>query len=173
MAWNKTIEEFIRESNAIEGVYGEEQFEDAKQAWKTLEQHTFISPHLIKEIHGILMQNRGAWSEPDFMKKYISKFRDCPVYIGGHEAMNSDLIPEAIQNWCYHMNTSKEKDEVKSKELHVEYESIHPFIDGNGRTGRMFMNWWRLQRGMGVLVIHADWPDQEGEQANYYKWFKQ
>ncbi len=54
-----------------------------------------------------------------------------------------------------------------SKMLHVEYERIHPFVDGNGRTGRMFMNWWRMKNGLPVLVIH------EGEeQMDYYQWFK-
>lgn len=52
------------------------------------------------------------------------------------------------------------------KNHHVEYEIIHPFVDGNGRTGRMFMNWERLKGGLPILVIH------EGEeQQEYYKWF--
>jgi Fic family protein len=57
------------------------------------------------------------------------------------------------------------KDQV-SKVLHVQYEKIHPFVDGNGRTGRIFMNWWRINNGLPILVIH------EGkEQWEYYKWF--
>lgn len=172
MAWNKQIEEFIRESNAIEGVYGEDQFEDAKKAWKYLCQHEYMSPELVRSVHDILMEGDGAWSEPNLKRKYRALFRDCPVYVGRHEAMKAEMIGPAIQEWCYRMNTSKEKNEDTSKELHVEYESIHPFVDGNGRTGRMFMNWWRLKVGLPVLVIHADWPDQDGEQAKYYQWFK-
>jgi len=55
--------------------------------------------------------------------------------------------------------------EVLSKKLHVHYEAIHPFIDGNGRTGRMFMNYWRVKVGLPILVI------KELERHEYYEWF--
>jgi len=58
------------------------------------------------------------------------------------------------------------KDEC-TKQCHVLFEKIHPFIDGNGRTGRMVYNWHRLKLGLPIHIIH------EGkEQFKYYKWFK-
>ena len=42
---------------------------------------------------------------------------------------------------------------------------VHPFIDGNGRTGRIFMNWWRVKNGLPILVI------KETARQEYYKWF--
>ena len=54
-----------------------------------------------------------------------------------------------------------------AKASHIAYERIHPFIDGNGRTGRMFMNWQRLKAGLPILVI------KEKEKQEYYKWFNE
>jgi len=53
-------------------------------------------------------------------------------------------------------------DEIER--IHVEFENIHPFEDGNGRVGRILMNLQRIFSGMSVLIIH------EGtEQQEYYK----
>ena len=71
-----------------------------------------------------------------------------------------------LQNWVF--ETMRAHPKVDSIDLHVKYEKIHPFADGNGRTGRMFMNWTRLKRNNEpLLIIH------EGEeQREYYGWFK-
>ncbi len=70
------------------------------------------------------------------------------------------------------MNEGKRCEDINcqeewSQQLHVSYEKIHPFVDGNGRTGRMFMNWWRLTNGLPLLIIH-----EGDEQYNYYQWFQ-
>ena len=71
------------------------------------------------------------------------------------------------QDWCRIRDNGGDNFEYISKTLHVKYEKIHPFVDGNGRTGRIFMNWWRIKNNLPILVIH------EGkEQMDYYKWFK-
>lgn len=152
-------EEFIRESNAIEGVYNEDSFTQAMYAWEYLKTKKELTPHVIKKTHKILMLNQSL--QPD-QKGY---FRKCPVYIGGREAFRWELIQTAIEHWCEYIVSSH--NEMAIQEDHVRYEKIHPFIDGNGRTGRMFMNWQRLKAGLPILVIH------EGkEQMEYYRWFK-
>jgi hypothetical protein len=121
------------------------------------------------------MTNKPAWSDSKLLTKYRGVLRDCPVYVGGKEAMKADMLNHALLEWCRAMNKViadtpliSPRKEKTSRDLHVSYEKIHPFVDGNGRTGRMLMNWWRVREGLPLLVIH------EGkEQREYYKWFKQ
>ena len=159
--------EFLKESNAIEGVYDEASLIQAQCAWVYLLGESEITPHVVKHCHAILMANQNLLP---FEK---GEFRTVKVYIGGRSGMNWNSIPYAIDEWCASMNTKQAEentDEGKerySKIDHIEYEKIHPFVDGNGRTGRMFMNWWRIKNGLPVLVIH-----EGDEQMEYYKWFK-
>lgn len=164
---------FLLESNKIERVYDEKSYKLATEAWKYLKKVKILTLDEIQQVHSILMENDGAWSEPWLKDKHRGKFRDCPVYIGGHEAIHPYLIMNSLQEWCDDMNMlvkeslAEHDKELRSKDLHVEYERIHPFVDGNGRTGRMFMNWWNLRNNIPVIVIH------EGEeQYDYYKWFE-
>ena len=56
---------------------------------------------------------------------------------------------------------------VYIKKLHVDFEKIHPFADGNGRVGRILMNVQMINSGLPLITIH------EGiEQQEYYRWFK-
>lgn len=156
------IHEFLRESNAIEREYDEESFDDSIRAWNFLMNRTEMNPFLVMQVHELLMDTRPL------ERKYKGQLRDIPVYIGGKEAMKSNLIPAALEEWCLDMNDNAGPDEEHSKWLHVKYEAIHPFVDGNGRTGRLFMNWWRLRNNLPILIIH------EGEeQMEYYKWFRE
>lgn len=161
---NKITKEFLRESNAIEGVYDYKSLDQAQFAWEYLMTEKEINPHVVLKTHKILMLHQPL--QPD-EKGY---FRRCPVYIGGREAMRWEKVRLAIEYWCEDMNMGFLENtdmEQFSKDLHIKYEKIHPFVDGNGRTGRMFMNYWRLKNGLPLLIIH------EGkEQMEYYKWFR-
>lgn len=159
------IREFLDESNRIERVYDIDSLEQAVVAWDYLMTQTVMSPGVILKTHKILMLNQKG-----LMPNEKGYFRKIPVYIGRHEAMNALKIEDAITEFCRISNLpTKGVDDMEnmSKQLHIFYENIHPFVDGNGRTGRMFMNWYRLKNNMPLLVIH------EGEeQMDYYKWFK-
>lgn len=156
------IEEFLRHSNYIEGEYDEDSYTQARIAWDWLIKQKKMTPSVVLKTHKLLMLHQNLY---DYERGY---FRNVAVYIGGHAAMNAIRVPEMIEKWCEEMNWEVPLDRLDhfSQRLHVQYEHIHPFVDGNGRTGRMFMNWWRIKNGLPVLVIH------EGEeQMAYYKWF--
>ena len=162
------IIEFLDHSNRIEGVHDDRSLHDAIEAWLHLSKLEKLSRPQVCKVHRMLMRNQAlAMSEK-------GAYRIIPVYIGRHEAMKAALIPIAMKEWMTAMNQfpnrpkiSTEEKEHRSKVLHVKYEKIHPFVDGNGRTGRMFMNWWRIRNGLPILIIH------EGEeQMEYYKWFQ-
>lgn len=155
-----TLIEFLKESNAIEGVYDDQSLTDALQAWNYLMTRDVMTLSVIKETHRILMQHQPI------LPADKGNFRIEPVFVGGRSCAHWGLIPILILNkFCF--QTMRFSPPPDWKELHITYERIHPFIDGNGRTGRMFMNWTRLKRcELPILVIH------EGEeQKEYYTWF--
>lgn len=162
------IKEFIAESNAIEGVKDLVSFQQACYAWEYLMSEKKIDQHVVLKTHKILMLKQAL--QPD-EKGY---YRHCEVRIGGRLGLTYKEVPDAVKVWCTQMNLfpnrrglSIEEKDARSKNLHVAYERIHPFVDGNGRTGRMFMNWWRLRNNLPILIIH-----EGDEQMEYYQWFK-
>ncbi len=156
----KTVE-FLQQSNAIERVYDEDSLKKAIGAWEYLLNFAKITPVIIKKTHEILM------AEQPLREGEKGRFRKEAVFIGNKEGIPWPLIPSAMEQWCDVVNANVQAKIGDSyKFLHVSYEKIHPFVDGNGRTGRMFMNWQRLKSGLPILIIH------EGvEQLEYYQWF--
>ena len=163
------IDDFLRESNAIEGVYDDGSLKQARRAWNNLLKYDQLTEGALLKTHKILMLNQPL--TPD-AKGY---FRRVPVFIGGREGLEVSLIAQSIKQWLLNANdiivNGKNEDrgflERMIKKHHVVYELIHPFVDGNGRTGRIFMNWQRIRLGFPILVIRAG-----EEQQEYYKWFK-
>lgn len=155
------IIEFLRESNAIEGVYDDESLAQAEVAWKYLIGQKKMTTGVVLKTHKILMLNQKGLRPNE--RGY---FRTVPVWVGRRTTLKPILVPGSIEMWCRQMNKPPELED-DWQALHVEYERIHPFIDGNGRTGRMFMNWYRLKNGMPILVVYAD------ERWDYYRWFEE
>lgn len=170
--------EFLKQSNWIEQEYSDIALEDAISAWEYTKGLKTITFDDIMKIH-FLMQQR---LRPDIS----GSLRGCDVYIGGKRKMfiSSALLKDDITNFTNKImghivilsGIDREESNLRegtSKKDHVIFEGIHPFEDGNGRVGRIIYNWERLQMGLKIHVINADWPDQNGDQANYYKWFKE
>jgi Fic family protein len=167
---DKNVLYFLEESNHIEGVYDADSLNQAVYAWQYLMECKKLTRTTICKTHKILMLHQPLLpSERGYL-------RQVDVLVGGQIKRKWREIPEVLDIWVKDMNeTIKEVKnkgiyplltEELSKKLHVQYEDIHPFIDGNGRTGRMFMNWWRLQCGLPLMII------AEQDRREYYSWFK-
>lgn len=157
--------DFLQHSNYIEGVADGESLDNAVKAWKYILTQDKLTPENVQKTHDILMKNHLEGDE-------LGKWRTCSVYIGTEEKKKWYALPALMENWCKQANGTVNL-EVPPVSLwgyiqgdHVQYEDIHPFIDGNGRTGRIFMNWQRVKAGLPVFVI------REEERFDYYKWFK-
>lgn len=157
------VKQFLKESNAIEGVYDSESLDCATRAWNFLIKQEELTEEIVLRTHRLLMT--GQTLTPD----EIGYYRMVAVYIGGKEAIHYSEIKPAMDVWLKNVKASTQlpgRDGIFIEVDHIRYEKIHPFIDGNGRTGRMFMNWQRVKAGLPVLVI------KESEKQDYYRWFQ-
>lgn len=100
-----------------------------------------VTPETILAIHAALLQ--GA--EPD----HAGTWRDQQVWIGSspispHDAdfvpPHADRVPELIDDLCAFGRRADVPPLVQAAVLHAQFETIHPFIDGNGRTGRVLVH---------------------------------
>ncbi|MDR1695998.1 MAG: Fic family protein [Endomicrobium sp.] len=96
----------------------------------------------IKELHSKLMV--GARSTHH---AYPGEFRSTQNWIGGTRPDNARFVPPPVSEMVSAMNDFEnfihdDKDFmplIKAALLHAQFETIHPFVDGNGRTGRMIV----------------------------------
>lgn len=101
-----------------------------------------LSNRLFCEMHGILLsRGRGADKQP-------GEFRRSQNWIGGTRPGNSqfvppppDRVPECMALLERFVNDEPRTAErlVKAAMAHVQFETIHPFLDGNGRVGRLLV----------------------------------
>ena len=119
-----------------------------------LENNT-IDIYMIKEINKILL-NRLNHNAGNFKTGYN--------YIRGadFETASPSETPYKINEWFENMNfqlKSFNSDDEKLKiilEYHIKFERIHPFSDGNGRTGRLIMLALMLENNLTPFVITVE-----------------
>lgn len=111
-----------------------------------------ICNRLIKETHKVLMQNvRGEEKNP-------GEFRRSQNWIGpaGSTLKNACYIPpnpddmlEAMSDLEKFINHEGELEPlIKTALIHYQFETIHPFLDGNGRIGRLLINLFLMEKGL-------------------------
>lgn len=109
-----------------------------------------LSQQILKTAHGILMSGvRGQGKSPGAyraMQNWIGP-KGCAI----EEASFIPIAPEHLQtgmdDWERYLNDMDEFDAlVQLAILHVEFEALHPFMDGNGRLGRMLIPLFLYQR---------------------------
>ena len=109
-----------------------------------------LSLRLIREMHARLMDgNRGGNKNP-------GEFRRSQNWIGGSRPGNAMFVPPPISelDGCLsafeafiHDETSGLPPLLKAGLLHVQFETIHPFLDGNGRIGRLLITLYLCSKG--------------------------
>ena len=101
-----------------------------------------LSGRLLRELHSILLaQGRGSDKQP-------GSFRSTQNWIGGTRPGNALFVPPPPEELAacmadlerfVHDQPTKTPTLVKAALAHVQFETIHPFLDGNGRLGRMLI----------------------------------
>jgi Fic family protein len=99
-----------------------------------------LSLRLLKEIHGILLSGgRGKKQSP-------GEFRRSQNWIGGTRPGNALFVPppvdclaECLGNFENFLHDDRLPTLIKAGIAHFQFETIHPFLDGNGRLGRLLI----------------------------------
>jgi len=107
-----------------------------------------LSLRLIKEIHKILLEGvRGEGREP-------GEFRKSQNWIGGTTIQRASFVPTPPQEIIASLDNFEKFLHDKSLMpillkiglLHAQFENIHPFLDGNGRIGRLLITFYLCQQ---------------------------
>lgn len=124
-----------------------------KAIWQATEllQKLPLCERVIREAHKVLLHNvRGHNKAPGEYRKFqnwigvdgtvIEKARFVPI--------SPERLPDGMKEWEKYIHRQEPDKLVQLAILHAEFEALHPFLDGNGRIGRMFVPLFLYKMGL-------------------------
>jgi cell filamentation protein, protein adenylyltransferase len=122
---------------------------------------------LFNEVHGVLMRHADARLLP-------GQFRDCLVVLG-RDLATARFVPPPhyevaglVDNLQHYLEHEREAALIKLAIAHYQFETIHPYRDGNGRIGRMMISLWlQQQRILTAPVLYISAYFERQRQAYY------
>lgn len=133
----------------LEAINHQDAIEYVKQL---IDKNSQIDERTILSIHNLILRGIN--------KEYAGKYRNVQVMIKGskHLPPQAYLVPKQMEDlllW-YYQNKSNMHPVVLAAEMHQRLVTIHPFIDGNGRTSRLLMNLILLKNGFVIANLKGD-----------------
>lgn len=137
LTFDPRLPEFVRESNHIEGI----------EDWETAGEI---------QAHEFLLRARNLTTE--IIETFVSEIANASlrekhgmdVMVGSHlPPKGGPWIREALAQLLHLVN----EGEHTPYEVHVKYEALHPFMDGNGRSGRAIWAWQMRRDGLDPFAL--------------------
>jgi len=133
-----------------------------------------ITPDLIREFHKMISKNLG-----EHIDAMPGKFREDNRIVGTYRPPEYKYVPELTEKLCswirkefhFDQNQSFATAVVQAIVTHVYIEWIHPFGDGNGRTGRLIEFYVLLRAGLPGIVSHILSNFYNKTRSEYYRQF--
>lgn len=122
-----------------------------------------FSETIIKQIHTLVLMDRS---------EDRGIYRRIPVRIMGayHTPPDPIMVPEMMEKLVGEFAKKKMHPIESAALFHLKFEGIHPFVDGNGRTGRLILNLFLMQNGYPPInVKFADRKRYYDAFDNYYR----
>lgn len=110
-----------------------------------------ISLRFARELHKVLMTGARATHHA-----YPGEFRISQNWVGGSKPSNARFVPPPVDEMKNALSDLEKfiysndliLDIIKAGIIHAQFEAIHPFTDGNGRTGRMLITFYLWKSGL-------------------------
>ena len=111
-----------------------------------VKEQVILSESIIKQIHYLVLADK---------KDDRGIYRRVPIRImdAKHESVQPYLIQPKMERLLEDYRNSTEHIIPRLARFHIEFERIHPFIDGNGRTGRLLVNLELMKAGFPPIDI--------------------
>lgn len=153
---DKHLIKFIEHSNKIEGINDPREVPFSIIAWNDLIRLDRLFVGDILNVHKNIMMNL----RPDI----AGKIRNCYVTVGGRSCPHPEFVEDLLDDWVFTYGKGV-KTAAHAKQSHIDFERIHPFEDGNGRTGRLLWLWFREKAKLPFQHIKYE------DRFKYYEWF--
>lgn len=138
------------------------------QAFKIAAENPTYTPQLLQQLSALVMRRTG--SEYSTIAGHFDSskgdFRLCNVSagIGGRSYLAYNKVPRAVDDFCRWLNEEISKVDNTdiaacyrlSFEAHFRLVTIHPWVDGNGRTTRLVMNMIQRQLGLVPSIVRKE-----------------
>lgn len=101
-----------------------------------------LSQRLLQDAHRILLRGvRGQHSDPGNYRRVENWIgpKGCTRETASFVPIGPELLPDAMGHWERYLHETAPDSLVQLAIAHVEFEALHPFLDGNGRLGRMLI----------------------------------
>jgi Fic family protein len=155
----KTLREHLEADNHAQAFDWVVQQVSEKSTWKSVEhkkisQHSQPRPHItqdtILKLHQLILQKIDD--------DHAGRYRTVPVRIAGSRVVlpNPVKVPGLMKQFISWLNQAEGHPVKVSAEAHYRLVSIHPFVDGNGRTARLLMNLILMQAGYPPAIIRPE-----------------
>ena len=155
------MKEHIRQSNLIEGI--DDLYEDLQSdvAWRWLSKKRKLTHDVICKVQKIITLNQPLAPNQRGYYRDVSKTN---VRVGGIVCPDWSRVQGLMDEWIEkYGDWEKDFDPIRA---HIELEKAHPWVDGNGRTGRMILWWHQKKTEFSTTLFKAD------ERGEYYKLFR-
>ena len=125
--WQRCLQEECRASSAIEDESRKEMLEDHEKALSRSLREKPSRKSLLR------MHSTLAGRLPHAQ---AGQYRTVNVRVGNHRGAEYREVPKLMTGLFHYLEKSEDDPVIKAAWGHIQFETIHPFADGNGRTGR-------------------------------------